>query len=546
MFIFLRTPPPFDFVYSKGNNICDHSSLLPDRLPHLKNVSSKLIDIDFHYKILNFACENHPKFVIFVSSSTVNFKKREAIRTTWGKNKSSPILFALGSVENQTIQSKINDENKKYSDIIQGNFVDTYKNLSYKQVMMLKYVNDYCSNSMYLVKMDDDVFVNMPQLTNFIHNDLSPNYTHNLILGDVYINAPVLREPSKWRVTPEEFLPNVYPTYCPGYRIIYSMDIVHYLYRQSHNTAVKYFWIDDVYVSGILATKLKDVHKDIGPLTATDKMVKEYLKACEDQHPEFLIFISSSTVNFKNRAAIRSTWGKNQSSPILFALGSVQNEEIQSKINAENEKYSDIIQGSFLDTYRNLTYKHVMMLKYVNDYCSNAIYLVKIDDDVFVNMPQLTNFIHNDLSPNHTHQMGDVLKDSPVLRKKSKWRVSSEEFLSNVYPTYCPGWRIIYSMDIVQYLYRQSQNTAVIFFWIDDVFVSGILAAKLKDVHKNIGPLTMTHTTVKQYLKGSKRYSCFVFSSFSFDVNQNGPLMEFLRNQTSCFSVANRLNWINK
>ncbi|CAH0564229.1 unnamed protein product [Brassicogethes aeneus] len=190
------------------------------------------------------------------------------------------------------------------------------------------------------------------------------------------------------------------------------------------------------------------------------------------------------------------------------------------------------------------------MLKYVNDYCSNAMYLLKIDDDVFVNMPQLTNFIQNDLSPNYTHNliMANVKKNAPVFREtESKWRVSPEEFSSNVYPTYCPGWRIIYSMDIVQYLYRQSQNTAVKYFWIDDVFVTGILAAKLKDVHKEIGPLTVTNTMVKRYLKESAKYSCFVFSSYSFDINQNGPLMEFLHKQTACFSMANLLDyWMNK
>ncbi|CAH0564230.1 unnamed protein product [Brassicogethes aeneus] len=270
--------------------------------------------------------------------------------------------------------------------------------------------------------------------------------------------------------------------------------------------------------------------------------------ACKDDHPEFVIFISSSTVNFKKRETIRRTWGKKQPLPILFALGSVQNETIQSQINAENDKYSDIIQGSFVDTYKNLSYKQVMMLKYVNDHCSDSMFLLKMDDDLFINMPQLTNFIKNDLIPNNTHNliMGDVYMDRPVVRKKSKWRVLPEEFLPNVYPTYCPGWRIIYSMDIVQYLYRQSQNKAVKYFWVDDVFVSGILAAKLKDVHKDIEPLSVTNATVKEYLNGSAKYSCFVFGPFNFDVSQNGPLMEFLRNETPCFSVANQLSWINK
>ncbi|CAH0564228.1 unnamed protein product [Brassicogethes aeneus] len=303
-----------------------------------------------------------------------------------------------------------------------------------------------------------------------------------------------------------------------------------------------------MYKYSIFARKKSSIRNNGSKLIDIDFHYNIFNLACKDDHPEFVIFVSSSTLNFKKREAIRSTWGNNQSSPILFALGSVQNKTIQSQINAENERYSDIIQGSFEDTYRNLSYKQVMMLKYVNKYCSDSMYLVKMDDDVFVNMQQLTNFIHNDLSPNYKFNliMGDVYIDAPVIREPSTWKVTPEEFSPNVYPTYCPGYRIIYSMDIVQYLHRQSQNPAVKFFWVDDVFVSGILASKLKDVHKDIGPLTATHTRVKQYLNGSAKYDCFVFSSFSFDINKNGQMMEFLRNQTPCFSVSNRLIWMNK
>ncbi len=46
--------------------------------------------------------------------------------------------------------------------------------------------------------------------------------------------------------------------------------------------------------------------------------------------------------------------------------------------------------------YRNLTYKHIMGLKWVSTYCSNAHTVVKVDDDTFVNIFQLTTFLRTD------------------------------------------------------------------------------------------------------------------------------------------------------
>jgi len=39
----------------------------------------------------------------------------------------------------------------------------------------------------------------------------------------------------------------------------------------------------------------------------------------------------------------------------------------------------------FQDTYRNLTYKGVAALRWISRYCSHARYVLKTDDDIFVN-----------------------------------------------------------------------------------------------------------------------------------------------------------------
>ena len=62
---------------------------------------------------------------------------------------------------------------------------------------------------------------------------------------------------------------------------------------------------------------------------------------------------------------------------------------LQVSLESENDRYHDLLQGSFKDTYRNLTYKHITVLKWVLYYCPGVRYVLKSDDDVFVNTPML-------------------------------------------------------------------------------------------------------------------------------------------------------------
>lgn len=83
---------------------------------------------------------------------------------------------------------------------------------------------------------------------------------------------------------------------------------------------------------------------------------------------------------------------------------------------------------------------------------------------------------------------------------RSKWRVSSKEYPYRHYPTYCPGWAIIYSPDVAFKLYDEAQRSE--FFWIDDVHITGTLAKRLNITHTPIQlALTEGHTNdlVGQY-----------------------------------------------
>ena len=52
----------------------------------------------------------------------------------------------------------------------------------------------------------------------------------------------------------------------------------------------------------------------------------------------------------------------------------------------ENEQHRDLVQGNFLDTYYNLTYKSVMGHLWVSEFCRQAELVVKADDDIYVDL----------------------------------------------------------------------------------------------------------------------------------------------------------------
>ena len=61
-----------------------------------------------------------------------------------------------------------------------------------------------------------------------------------------------------------------------------------------------------------------------------------------------------------------------------------------------NSSYlKDILQWDFMDTYNNLTIKSILALKWASTFCSNAKFVIKMDDDVFLNSVNLANFLES-------------------------------------------------------------------------------------------------------------------------------------------------------
>lgn len=230
-----------------------------------KNDSSRLIDLeDFEFLIAPRTCKEllqQPTLVVVVYSAANNFNERTVIRETWGSRRNdtrSYLLFLIGAVNSSSLQAKLQLESEMNGDLIQGNFEDTYRNLTYKHVMGLKWFIFNCKEARFLLRTDADAFVNLPLMNNYLEapSELSSRFHRGkLLFGREVTGAKVKRSfRSKWRVPFERYAKKYYPNYCSGFATLYSADVVFPLYREAQIRP--YFWIEDVYMTGVLRTKL--------------------------------------------------------------------------------------------------------------------------------------------------------------------------------------------------------------------------------------------------------------------------------------------------
>ncbi|EDW12672.1 beta-1,3-galactosyltransferase 5 [Drosophila mojavensis] len=234
-------------------------------------------------------------------------------------------------------------------------------------------------------------------------------------------------------------------------------------------------------------------------------------------HTQALIMVHSAPGNVDRRSAIRQTWGRlatNSSSQsslrLVFLFGTVADDELQSSLLAEHEQHNDLLQGNFLDGYYNLTYKHVMALKWFHTRCEQAPLLVKVDDDIFLNTPQLQHHLRHPSSPwnplSALHSQRQLLlcainkKDRVARSYSSKWRVGFREYPHRYYPPFCPGFAVFYSSQVVKRLYFAAQRSN--FFRLDDVLVTGILSKRCNITLTDLTSYVLYPNKLKLLLKG--------------------------------------------
>ena len=165
-----------------------------------------------------------------------------------------------------------------------------------------------------------------------------------------------------------------------------------------------------------------------------------------------LILVSTNVGNFDRRHLIRRTWGADYSIKTLwktiFLLGKNQNVKEMEMTKQESQIYGDMVQADYYEHFWNMSYKVAMGFEWSVKYCTFS-YLLKADDDVFVNTFELLDFLNKHTTPKKKLYTGNIMVGSVVMRK-GRYGVSEEEYNGTFYKPYCSGGGYVLSRDVVK------------------------------------------------------------------------------------------------
>lgn len=217
----------------------------------------------------------------------------------------------------------------------------------------------------------------------------------------------------------------------------------------------------------------KEFYRQISPLTY--KYLLNQPDLCNDRNPFLVLMIPVSMRDSDSRTAIRKTWGQPNLVPhvdiarVFFVGKPGQHDpQLEEDFKKEGMTHRDIVQMDFLDTYHNLTIKTMMIMNWVANFCRSADYAMKIDADIFLNVPYLVHYLQT--KPKHNYITGSVITDGrPRRDPNSKWHLSEELYPDNAFPPYVSGAGYVFSVDLAKKISMASKFVRPI--PLEDVYV---------------------------------------------------------------------------
>lgn len=250
-------------------NSCEPDYRVPTQISDYNSLPQRFQDFLLHIHCRAYpmlinqptVCNDKPFLLLAVKSLIPHFDRRQAIRETWGRagilaNRTVVTVFLLGntmSVDHfPDLLRMLGHEAVLHKDILQWDYRDTFFNLTLKEVLFLEWFSKHCHRAKYILKGDDDVFVNTLQIIGLLE-DLSEVKAKDFFIGDVISNAVPHRDRKLKYFIPESVFEGQYPPYAGGGGYLYSGELALRLYNISREVVL--YPIDDVY-TGMCLRKL--------------------------------------------------------------------------------------------------------------------------------------------------------------------------------------------------------------------------------------------------------------------------------------------------
>ena len=217
-----------------------------------------------------------------VTSRPGSQSTRQTIRQTWGSlqgaGKTWKIIFNLGKTFDHEKDLQIEREATNYQDLFIGSYKDTYENLILKVFTVFTWaIRVKCK---FILKADDDVYVHVPRLINWLQ---SPGIPSRIYAGVLAENTGVERIPWKIHfVSYKTYRRSRYHTYCRGPYYVMSHNILSPL--SSATKLFEPFPIEDAYVGLVI------VSMGVTPMQVTGCSWKDSSSVHKLQHKDKCFF----------------------------------------------------------------------------------------------------------------------------------------------------------------------------------------------------------------------------------------------------------------
>ncbi|XP_062590641.1 beta-1,3-galactosyltransferase 5-like [Saccostrea cucullata] len=204
---------------------------------------------------------------------------------------------------------------------------------------------------------------------------------------------------------------------------------------------------------------------------------------CQDPQKtplNLLVMISSRPTHFDRRTALRESWISLLSSDKrirhFFIIGRSKTAFYNEIANTEGNIFNDIIQMDMEDTDENETNKSIAMLGWVHKNCAKVQYVLKINDDVFLNI----HLLIKDLQ--HTHKKNAVIgcrvDDSKTILNSVFRLVSFAQFDRSKQPVYVKSSAYLITGDIISKMYMATHHVSNI--TTEDKYITGLCREYIK------------------------------------------------------------------
>lgn len=230
-------------------------------------------------------------------------------------------------------------------------------------------------------------------------------------------------------------------------------------------------------------------------MVANSKGTKELeLEPCSDA-TTVLVLVHSAPSHKDLRDTFRNTWTSNSEVYRTgFLVGHSSDPTLEKSVLEEASKEGDIIFIDIVDSYRNLTLKHILGYEWAIAKCPKVEYVLKVDDDVFVDTIHLQSYLgyhkFNKKAKEEKFILCLMIEGAKPERDpkgaRAKWFMSEEEYPRSDYPPYCSGTAYVTTIETMKIVLEYTKKLPFIF--IDDLLVTGLAVEAIYNENVNKEP----------------------------------------------------------